>query len=307
MDTNRWEVTMRRVILLVAALLLSVGGRGAAQTRWLNVGDAVINYDLTGRRRTIVFIHGWTHNKSVWDDQVPVFSKRYRVLRPESRGFGGSTGFADASVDPLDLLVLLEALRIDHAYIVGHSRGGGVALRFAAAYPDKVDGLVLYGATGPADFPFPPEVGQLFGSLPGVAKQYGLDSVLKLILTTGIGWAPPSRTDVDERLRKLWASYSGKDLLDPRPESGKVPLPTIARLSSLRVPTLVILGDHEMPFIAAAADTFARRIPNAKKVVIPNAGHTAHLAQPTAFNGALLDFFSEVDKAKKGGERKKRK
>ena len=295
---------MRRVILLLTALLLSVGASGGAQTRWLNVGDAVINYDLTGRGRTIVFIHGWTHNKSVWDDQVPVFSKRYRVLRPESRGFGGSTGFADASVDPLDLLILLEALRIDRAYIVGHSRGGGVALRFAAAYPDKVDGLVLYGATPPEGFPYPPEIGPLFGSLSGVAKQSGLDSVLKLLLTTGIAWAPPGRTDVDERLRKLWASYSGKDLLDPHPESGKVPLPTIARLSTLRVPTLVILGDHEMPFIAAAADTFARRIPNAKKVVIPNAGHAAHLAQPTAFNGALLDFFNEVDRAKRDVKRK---
>lgn len=290
---------MRRAILLVTALLLSVGGTTAAQTRALNVGDAVISYDVTGRGRTVVFIHGWTHNKSVWDDQVPIFSKRYRVLRYDSRGFGSSTGFADATVDPLDLLILLEALRIDHAYIVGHSRGGGVALRFAAAYPDKVDGLVLYGATPPAGFPFPPEVGQLFGSLSGVAKQSGLDSVLKLLLTTGIAWAPPGRTDVDERLRKLWALYSGKDLLDPRPESGQVPLPNIARLSTLRVPTLVILGDHEMPFIAAAADTFAHRIPNVKKVVIPNAGHGAHFAQPTTFNGALLDFFNDVERSKK--------
>ncbi len=298
---------MKRAILLGTTLLLSVGASGGAQTRWLNVGDAVINYDVTGRGRTIVFIHGWTHNKSVWDDQVPVFSKRYRVLRPESRGFGGSTGFADVSVEPLDLLVLLEALRIDHAYIVGHSRGGEVALRFAAAYPDKVDALVLYAAAPPAGFVYPPELGPLFGSLPGVAKQYGLDSVWKLLMTTGIAWAPPGRTDVNERLRKLWASYSGKDLLDPHPPSNKVPLPDIARLSTLRVPTLVIIGDHEMPFIAAAADTFANRIPNAKKVVIPNGGHALHLAQPTAFNGALLDFFNDVDKTKKVIERKKKK
>ena len=298
---------MRRMIVLVTALALLGGNAVAQKTRSLNVGDAVINYELTGRGRTVVFIHGWTHNKSVWDDQVPVFSKRYRVLRYDSPGFGSSTGFADASAEPLDLLILLEALRIDHAYFVGHSRGGGIALRFAAAYPEKVDGLVLYGATPPADFPSPPEVGQLFGSLPGVAKQFGLDSVWKLLMTTEIAWAPPGRTDVSERLRKLWASYSGKDLLDPHPESGKVPLPNIARLSSLRMATLVILGDHEMPFIAAAADTFAHRIPNAKKVVIPNAGHAAHFAQPTTFNGALLDFFNDVDRTKKDVERKKKR
>jgi len=298
---------MRRMMLLMIALLLSVPGTGAAQERTINVGDAVINYDVTGKGRTVVFIHGWTHNKSVWDDQVPVFSKRYRVLRYDSPGFGKSTGFADESVEPADLLVLLEALRVDHAYIVGHSRGGGVALRFAAAYPEKVDGLVLYGAVPPADMPFPPEFGQLFGSLPAIAKQYGLDSVGKLILATDLAWVPPGRNDVTERFRRLWASYKGKDLLDPHPPSGLVPMPNIARLSTLKMPTLVIVGDHELPFIAAAADTFAIHIPNAKKSVIPNAGHGAHFAQPTIFNGTLLDFFNEVDQTKKKVERARKK
>ena len=298
---------MRRMILLGTALLLSAGGMAVAQTRTINVGDAAIAYDVTGRGRTVVFIHGWTHNRSVWDDQVPVFSKRYRVVRYDSRGFGKSTGFADESVEPLDLLVLLEALRIDRAYIVGHSRGGGVALRFAAAYPERVAGLVLYGSSPTSDFPYPPGSGELFFSLPGIAKQHGLDSVWKLLLTTDLAWVPPGRADVTERYRRLWTSYSGKDLLDPRPESGKIPLPKTARLSTLRMPTLVIIGDHEIPFIAAAADTFAHRIPNVKKVVIPNAGHGAHFVEPTSFNGALLDFFNDVERATKPvGRNKKR-
>ena len=296
---------MRRVIVLVMALVLW-SGSAVAQTRSLNVGDAVISYDVTGRGRTVVFIHGWPQNKSVWDDQVPVFSKRYRVLRYDSPGFGNSTGFSDPSAEPLDLLILLEALRIDHAYIVGHSRGAGIALRFAAAFPEKVDALVLYGATPPAGVPPPPETGQLFASLPGLAKQYGLDSVGKLLLTTDLAWTPPGRADVTARQRKLWASYSGKDLLDPHPEGGRIQLPNTERLSTLRMPTLIILGDHDVSFIAAAADTFARHIPNAKKVVIPNAGHAAHLAQATAFDGALLDFFSDVDRTKKDVARKKK-
>ena len=71
---------MTRMTLLVSALLLVVAGKTVAQERTLNVGDAVISYDVTGRGTPVVFIHGWTHNKSVWDDQVPVFSKRYRVV-----------------------------------------------------------------------------------------------------------------------------------------------------------------------------------------------------------------------------------
>jgi 3-oxoadipate enol-lactonase len=297
---------MKRMILVVTVLLLSVDGMVVAQTRALNVGNSTISYDVTGRGRTVVFIHGWTQDRSIWDDQVPVFSKRYRVLRYDSPGYGKSTGFDDESAEPLDLLVLLEALRIDRAYIVGLSRGGGVALRFAAAYPEKVDGLVLYGAGHPS-VPVPPEVIQLFGSLPGIAKQHGLDSVGKLLLSGDIAWVPPGRSDITERYRRLWASYAGKDLLDPHPESGLVPMPTTGRLSTLRVPTLVINGDHDLPFILAAADTFARRIPNVKKVVIPNGGHGAHFAQPTTFNGALLDFFNDVERATKPvGRNKKR-
>jgi 3-oxoadipate enol-lactonase len=295
------------MILLATLLLLSGDGSVTGQTRTLDVGDAVISYDLTGRGRTVVFIHGWAHNKSSWDDQVPVFSKRYRVLRYDSPGYGASTGFSDESAEPVDLLILLEALRIDHAYIVGLSRGAEIALRFASAYPERVDALVLYGAGPPADVPPPQDFLQLFGSFPALAKQYGLDTVGKLIFATPLAWTPPGRNDVKERYLKLWASYKGKDLLDPHQESGPVPLPNVARLATLRMPTLVIIGDHEIPFIAAAADTFVRHIPNAKKVVIPNAGHGAHFAQPATFDGALLDFFSDVDKTKTKAERKKKK
>jgi len=288
---------MRQIAWLLI-LLVVVGGVGDAQTRTLNVGDATINYDVAGKGPTVVFIHGWAHNISVWDDQVPAFKSRYRVVRYDSRGFGRSTGYADESAEPQDLLLLLEALRVKRAYIVGHSRGGSVALRFASAYPSHVAGLVLYGAF-PEGFPAPPEVGQMFASLPAIAKQNGLDSVGKIVLASPIAWVPPGRNDVTDRYRRLWASYSGKDLLDPHAESGRVPAVTIAQLANIKVPTLVIVGDHEAPFIAAVADTLAQRIPGAKKVVIPNAGHGAHFAQPASFNSALMDFIFDVERNKK--------
>src|SRR5437868_7178640 len=288
---------MRETKLVLIAFLFSAGSLGA-QTRTLNVGDATINYDVTGKGPTVVFIHGWTHNISVWNDQVPVFKTRYQVVRYDSRGFGKSTGFADESAEPQDLLVLLEALHVKSAYIVGHSRGGSVALRFANAYPNRVAGLVLYGAF-PEGFPASPEMARLFASLPAIAKQNGLDSVGKLIMATPIAWVPPGRNDVTERYRRLWASYSGLDLLNPHPESGLVPTVQVSQLGNLKVPTLVIYGDHEVAFIAAADDTLAAHIPGAKKVVITNAGHGAHFAQPTSFNSALMVFFFDVERNKK--------
>ena len=291
---------MRRTGILALMMVLVFFGTVPAQARRSNVGDAVINYDISGRRgRTVVFIHGWSHNLSVWDDQVPVFNRSYRVLRYDSPGFGRSTGIADESAEPRDLLVLLESLHIRHVYLVGHSRGANVALRFAVAYPGMVDGLVLEAAVPTTGVPIPPEVGQLFGSFPDIAKKYGLDSVGKLLLTTPITWVPPGRADLTDRYRKLWAAYSGRDLPDPHPESGGVPEPSMARLESLRMPTLIIIGDHEWSFIAGAADTLAHHIPTAKKVVLTNAGHGAHFAQPASFNSALMDFFTDVERSKK--------
>jgi len=288
---------MRSMSVILSAPLLVGAATLPAQVRTLDVGDATINYDVSGRGRAVVFIHGWAHNLSAWDDQVPVFKSRYQVVRYDSRGFGHSTGFSDVSLEPRDLLILLEALHVDRAFIVGHSRGGNVALRFAAAYPERVEGLVLYGSAPGA--PEDSEAARFFASLPDVAKSVGLDSVGKLVLASPLAWVPPGRTDVTERYHRIWAAYSGKDLLDPRPPTRFVRQPSIPEVYRLKVPILLIMGDHEAPALAARADTLVRHMTNARKVVIPNAGHGAHFAQPTSFNSALMDFFFDVERNRK--------
>jgi pimeloyl-ACP methyl ester carboxylesterase len=289
---------MRRVMRLLPLVSILCVRVAVAQQRTINVGDVLINYDVSGRASpAVVFIHGWSHNLSVWDDQVAAFNTRYRVVRMDLRGFGKSSGDADPSADPQDILTLMEALHIPRAIIVGHSRGGDVALRFAAAYPQRVEGLVLYGAF-PESFPAPPETGRFFSALGPLAKTNGLDTVGKLLLASPIAWVPPGRNDLTERYRRLWASYSGKDLTNPQPQSHRVPEPTTDQIKQLHTPTLVIIGDHEAPFIAVAADSLARWIPGAKKVVIPNAGHGAHFAQPASFNSALMDFIYNVERNK---------
>jgi len=289
---------VRKVSLLLVVLIASFGGVVGAQTRTLNVGDATISYDVNGKGPAVVFIHGWTQNTSIWDDQVAALKSRYQVVRYDSRGFGKSTGFADVSEEPQDVVLLLEGLRIKKAYIVGLSRGGDVALRFANAYPNRVAGLVLYGAF-PAGFPGDTAMGRLLASLPTIAKENGLDSVGKLVLSSPIAWVPPGRSDITERYRRLWSAYKGKDLLEPHAESGRIPAVQMSQLGNIKVPTLVIYGDHDAPFIAAAGDSLAAHIPGAKKVIIPNAGHGAHFAQPASFNSALMDFFYSVEQNKR--------
>lgn len=290
---------MTRLMPALALCITVASATAGAQMRagMINVGDAEINYELTGtdRGKTIVFIHGWALSLGTWDDQVRAFAPQYRVLRYDLRGFGKSTGHADPTAEPDDLRILLDSLGIRTAYVVGLSRGARVVRDFVAAFPERVDALVLEGAGPMPGFPVPPELRRQF-SLPEIAQKYGMDSVRKFVAASDIAWRPPGRPDLEERARRTMAAYEGRDLLDPRPPSGRVPAATIDQLGKIRVPTLVIHGDHESVLGQMVADTLVRRIPNARKVIIKDAGHGAHAAQPEVFNKALMEFFAMVDR-----------
>lgn len=278
----------------VLAVVIASSVDTDAQTRQVNVGDATINYELTGQGSTIVFIHGWAQDLDIWRDQVAAFAPSYRVLRYDRRGYGKSTGHADPTADPDDLRILLDSLGVRSAIVLGLSGGSRAALDFTVAFPDRVHALVLYGQGPPEGFqPMPPgpRPGELFGP---IARKHGLDSLRKFFASLQGGWEPPNRPDYRERVDRVWSRYDGRDLLDPRPPSGRVPRARMDQLEHIRVPTLVIVGDHDRPLQRLVADTLSRRIPNARKVVIRDGGHGAHFAQPERFNAALLDFLRRL-------------
>ena len=272
-----------------ALALLSLAGASQAQSLSVNVGDAVINYEIAGAGDVIVLIHGWAQDLTIWDDQVRAFSSRYRVLRYDRRGFGKSTGYADKSADPDDLRILLDSLGIRSASVLGLSAGSDCALNFAVAFPGRVDKLILYGQAPPAGMGPVMDAVAMFRP---IVQVHGLDSLGKLVRAHPLAWMPPGRPDLQELLVRQWARYDGRDLRDARPPSGRVPAARIEQLNTIRAPTLVIHGDHEMELFQQVADTLVRRIPASRKVVIRDGGHGAHFAQPAAFNEAVLRFLA---------------
>jgi pimeloyl-ACP methyl ester carboxylesterase len=275
----------------------SLGAR-QARSGVVNVGGAQLQYEVAGTGKPVVFIHGWAQDLRIWDDQVAKFSPSFLVVRYDKRGFGESTGHADITEDPNDLRILLDSLGIQSAHVVGLSRGARVALSFAVAFPNRVDGLVLYGLSPPEGFPMPARPGPLT-SFREVALKHGLDSAGKAVFASPLMWLPPDekgRAEAKKWFDAFWARYRGRDLFDPRPPSGRVPLARLDQLNGIRSPTLLLHGDHETPLGQMVADTAVRRIPNARKVVIPNAGHGAHFYDPPRFNAALMEFFRSVDR-----------
>jgi pimeloyl-ACP methyl ester carboxylesterase len=267
-----------------------------AQTASVNVGDASINYELSGKGPVVVLIHGWAQDLTIWDDQVAALSPKYRVLRYDRRSYGSSTGHADPTAEPDDLRILLDSLKVPSVIVVGLSAGARTALNFAVAFPGRVRALVLYGSGPPAGFqPMAEERGP--NPRIDIARNYGLDSLRKWVEGTGFHWEPPNNPGYRRRVDRMWSRYDGRDLLDRRPPSGRVRVAGMDDLAKIRVPTLILVGDHERSLLRLVADTLTERIPNARQIVIPDAGHGIHFAQPERFNTALLEFLESVSRA----------
>jgi 3-oxoadipate enol-lactonase len=213
------------------------------------------------------------------------------------RGFGRSTGHVDPTAQASDLAALLDSLKIPSATLVGLSMGASIALNFAVSYPGRVRALVLYGAPPVMGFTVapPPAFMAMFQTLPEIAKKHGLDSLRAALNASELAWMPPNRSDIAPKLAKAWEGYTGRDLIDPRPPSKRVPPTQLSQLNDIRVPTLVIHGDHEVAWFRQFNDTLVARVPKAKRVIIANGGHGAHFAHPEAFNQAVSDFLRQVN------------
>ena len=115
-----------------------------SQQGFIEVNGTRLYYEMAGAGDAVVFLHGFTLDTRMWDDQFERFAEQYHVIRYDLRGFGQSAVPTDAPYAHFDdLKALLDALGIEQAHLVGLSKGGGVALDFALAFPTYVRGLVL--------------------------------------------------------------------------------------------------------------------------------------------------------------------
>ncbi|HEX6053258.1 MAG TPA: alpha/beta hydrolase [Gemmatimonadaceae bacterium] len=275
-----------------------VGAPVGAQARTLSVGDARLNYVVAGSGPAVVLIHGWALSLREWHDQIVALAPSHRVIAYDRRGYGGSTGHADPSADPGDIRALLDTLGIRAAVLVGHSAGADVAQRFAAALPDRVVGLVLYGGPPPDGFPGVPPRGA--DPRRAIAKQFGRDSVLRMALALPQFRPGPNRSrSRAARLDSILSEYSGSDLTHDHPPSQAFPPAILDDVRTWRFPVLFVSGEHEAPRWHQVSDSLVRWMPNARKVVIPGGGHGVHFDEPDLFNTALLAFLRDAMPARR--------
>lgn len=243
-----------------------------------------INYEEHGTLSgtPILLTHAYAATLQMWQPQFAALSD-YRVIAWDMRGHGGtdSPPSQDDYTEKLtieDMAALLRHLGVERAIIGGLSLGGYISLEFQHAHPDTVRALILCN-TGPGYRKDDARDGWNDFSI-GYAKRFeerGLEGL-------GRGIEIDATRQYQRSAQGL--AFAGRGILTQRDAV------VMENLEHIAVPALIVLGADD-PRYKAGGDYLASKIPNARKVVIEEAGHAVNLYQPQQFNEAVLQFLRD--------------
>lgn len=250
----------------------------------LNRDGVNIHYEVHGSGPPLILTHGYSSTSGMWQGQIAALSRHYKLVLWDMRGHGQSDYPDDAAayseaLTVADIAALLDSVGAEKAIVGGLSLGGYMSLAFYRSHPERVRALLIID-TGP-----------------GFKKDDARDAWNKRAHETAARFDSEGLA-VLKSLSAERASVTHRDasglaraargMLTQRDASVMGTLPTI------KVPSLVVVGADDTPFLAAS-DYMAAKIPGAEKVVIPAAGHAANIDQPEAFNEAVLSFLDRLD------------
>ncbi len=258
-----------------------------------DVNGARMYYESAGSGDAVVFVHAGVADSRMWAGQVGAFAQRYRVICPDLRGFGQTSAPPMPFTHHDDLKALLDALGVGTvAAIIGCSNGGRVSMNFTLANPDRVQKLVMV-CSAPGGFAPENFVPAKLDMESYEAEQAGdLEKAARIGAQLWLAGAerPVDQVDQDklELVYEMTMIALKKGQAGVGDEQSMTP-PAIDRLSEIRVPTLVIVGDYDEPMASLAAPVMEKGIPDVRVVHLPT-GHLPSLEIPDEFNRVVLGF-----------------
>lgn len=241
-----------------------------------------IHYEVHGSGPAILLSHGYSATCRMWDGQIAAFKDRYKIIVWDMRGHGQSDlpedpGQYSEALTVGDMRAILDAAGETKAVIGGLSLGGYMTMAFHLRHAAMCRALMLFD-TGP-----------------GFKKDDAREA-----------WNQRARSRGDDLEAKGFAALGGSDEVRMSQHRSPLGLARAARgmlaqdnagvinsLPDVKVPTLVLAGANDTPFLAAT-DYMAAKIAGSRKVIIPDAGHASNLHQPAAFNDAMGTFLASL-------------
>jgi len=240
-----------------------------------------IHYEVHGEGPAILLTHGFSATSAMWEGQVEALRRRFTVITWDMRGHGRS----DYPEDPAayseeatvaDMAAILDVAGVRSAVIGGLSLGGYMSLAFHRVHPERTRALVIVD-TGPGY------------RNPAARDGWNANALRRADELEAHGL--PAEAGAEVRIARhrdaSGLARAARGMLTQRDSR------VIDSLPGIRVPAIVIVGADDTPFLAAT-DYMASRIPDARKVVIQEAGHASNIDQPEAFNAALLGFLEAL-------------
>jgi pimeloyl-ACP methyl ester carboxylesterase len=262
-----------------------------------------LSYEEAGRGFPLLLIHEFAGDLASWEPQIRFFSRRYRVIAYNARGYPPS----DVPDDPLaysqmtavdDAVAVCDAAQAPLAHVIGLSMGGFTALHHALRHPERTRSAVVagagYGAQPERQAAFQAEselIAQAFETegAATVASRYALGPArVQLQNKDPRGW-----TEFHDRLAEhseLGAAMTMRGVQKARPSLYAL----TEALAGLAVPTLIITGDEDEGCLEPAL-MLKRTIPTAGLLVLPKTGHTCNLEEPALFNHTVAEFLAQVE------------
>ncbi len=253
--------------------------------------------EVAGEGPEIVLLHEGICDCRMWDIQWDDWTRSHRVLRLDFRGYGRSPIEPGPYSSARDVLDLMERHGFERAAVVGISLGGRVALEVALAQPRRVSALVLVGSGLPGH-EWSEEQQAIWAEEEAAFQAGDLDKAVELALRTWVDGPRRRAEDVDPEVRARVAEmqrriYELQASLEEDDEELLVE-GVANRLGEIVAPTLVLVGEEDVPDIHAIADRLAREIPGARKALISNTAHVPSIERPREFDELVLGFLQEV-------------
>ena len=257
------------------------------------VGDTEIAYDDVGTGLPVVFLHAFPLNRTMWDPQVTALVGECRCIPIDFRGFGDSHPSPPYSMDQYadDVVAVLDTLQIERAVIVGLSLGGYVTFAFWRRHRHRVRALVLADTKAVADSS--DNIARR-RTLIELAQTQGAVAIANAQIAGLVGKTTrDKRPDIYDAAHRLIAEapvdgiVGALEAMMARPDS-------TSTLSTIDVPTLIVVGSEDVSTPPRDARALHASIPGSRIEILQQAGHLSNLERPAAFNTVITEFLASL-------------
>jgi len=258
---------------------------------FLTVDADQLYYEVVGEGPLVVFIHDGLLHSTAWEAQIEPFATHYRVACYDRRGYGRSTTPTTPYSNQDDLRTLLDHLGAPAVTLIGASIGGATALDFAFAYPTRVNRLVLVGAVLPGFGVSNHFVQRNRAAMRPLVEDRNIAATIANF-TRDRYLVAGQNASARDRLHNLLTA-NPQNLTNPFHLIERLPAIQPPQMATLQVPTLIVVGEADIPDVHAHAGAIGFTLPNAQRIVLHDAGHLAYLENAPAFNEAVLAFLAQ--------------